>query len=98
MWRVLNAGTDLVQEPPKEAERLFVLFLILHLSASFEARKHGMYFSEGGLEHDIRDFFILPIPRQVWRQFRGYQEPDFVRFVESIMGAATEPIDTSNSS
>jgi len=41
-----------------------------------------MYFVEGGLKKDVREFFSLPIPRAVWNEMKSYQDSDFVRFVE----------------
>jgi hypothetical protein len=46
----------LERHPITDAERLIVLFLILHLASSFEATKHGMCFAEHGLRADIRQF------------------------------------------
>lgn len=79
--RVLDPAPNLNRNPISEAERLFVLFLILHLASSFEATKHGMYFAEQSLRADVRGFFRLPIPRQVWAEFEPYQQRDFANFV-----------------
>lgn len=83
--RVLSEKPDLDRDPITHAEHLFVLFLILHLASSFEARKQGMYFAEHGLSADAGEFFKLPIPRAVWRQVRKYQAPEFTRFVERCL-------------
>ena len=83
--RVLDARVDLARFPVTESERLFVRFLILHLATSFEAKKRGMYFEEEGLKRDMREFFILPIPRDVWFGVRAYQQRDFVHFVDDAM-------------
>jgi hypothetical protein len=82
--RVLEAALDLRKNAVTEAERLFVLFLILHLASSFEATRHGMYFAEHGLRADVRRFFTLPIPRMVWKEIKEYQRPDFVGFIERL--------------
>ncbi len=82
--RVLDPRVDLTKNPLSEAERLFVRFLILHLATSFEARKRRMFFSEEGLKRDVREFFRLPIPRDVWSGIQPYQQPDFVRFVSQL--------------
>lgn len=81
--RVLDGAPDLDQHPITDTERLFVLFLILHLASSFEAAKQGMYFVERGLQSDVREFFGLPIPWLVWQDVKTYQAVDFVNFVES---------------
>lgn len=82
--RVLSEAPDLDKNPMTDSERLFVLFLILHLASSFEATKHGMYFAEHGLRTDVREFFSLPIPHAVWNQVKRYQQPNFVRFVTRL--------------
>lgn len=81
--RVLQ--TDFPDGPPEPTleERIFVRSLILHLSASFQARRYGMYFNESGLAADVRQFFAKPIPRAVWRVLRGFQEADFVLYMEA---------------
>lgn len=80
---MLNPAPDLDRHPITLAERLFVLFLILHLESSFEATKHGMYFADHGLQTDVRDFFANSIPQRVWNEVKKYQRPDFVAFVET---------------
>ena len=86
LGRVLSESPDLDKTPITEAERFFVLFLILHLASSFEARKHGMYFVENGLREDVANFFNLPIPAAVWQEMKIYQDYDFIRFVEEASG------------
>lgn len=84
-----SKGEDLA---PTFEEQLFVHLLILHLAAAFRARSYGMYFQEHGLAADIQRFFSRPIPRAVWKQSQQFQEPDFVEFVEGVMGGtASEP-------
>ncbi len=83
--RILDAQVDLARFPVTESERLFVRFLILHLATSFQARESRLYFAEEGLERDMREFFSLPIPRDVWSGVRAYQQRDFVAFVEETM-------------
>lgn len=83
--RVLDPSPDLDRHPITDAERLFVLFLILHLASSFEATKYGMYFAEKGLQADVREFFSLPVPRVIWTQVGKYQRQDFINFVETAL-------------
>lgn len=40
-------------------EEMFVTFLILHLAASYRARKFGMILQEEGLRLDMQEFFAL---------------------------------------
>jgi hypothetical protein len=81
--RVLETSPDLDRKPITAAERLFVLFLILHLASSFEARKHGLGLAEEGLRADIQQFFAHPIAREVWTETKSFQAGDFVAFVDS---------------
>ncbi len=67
------------------SEELFVQMLILHLAASYRARKFGMYFEEEGLRMDVKQFFSLPIPKAVWKKSKEFQDSDFMAFVESCM-------------
>lgn len=76
--RVLDPTPDLDRHPITELERLFVLFLILHLASSFEASRYGMYFPETGIRADVSNFFSRPIPRKVWHEAKKYQRADFV--------------------
>jgi hypothetical protein len=38
-----------------------------------------------GLQKDIRDFFMLPIPKAVWEKIKPFQDGDFIVFVESCL-------------
>jgi hypothetical protein len=86
--RVLDPTPDLKRHSITDTERLFVLFLILHLASSFEATKHGMYFAERGLRADVREFFTLPIPLTIWNESKQYQQPDFRLFVDEKLQLA----------
>jgi hypothetical protein len=79
--------TETGAEPPtvSKEEELFVRLLILHLAASYRARKLWLFVEKEGFEFDVREFFSLPIPKLVWQKTRVYQERDFVAFVESSM-------------
>lgn len=85
--RVLDRQVDIETRPIEETERRFVLFLILHLATSFEAQKRGMFVEADGIRRDVKNFFTLPIPRTIWREFRAFQQPDFVWFVDNISNA-----------
>jgi hypothetical protein len=74
--RILRSDIDLDAAPVSLEERLFVQFLILHLNASFEARKAGLEFDTDAVSADIREFFARPIPRFVWDAAKRYQSAD----------------------
>jgi hypothetical protein len=83
--RILNDEVDLAKSPASIEEELIVHLAILHLSASFKARRFGMEFNDDRVAEDIRQFFILPIPRSVWQRSKQFQSSDFVAFVDSYL-------------
>ena len=80
--RVLSDKVNLTREPPSLEEELFVHLLILNLRASFKARLAGMDFDDDAVAADIRQFFAHPIPREMWKKSKVYQDSEFVSFVE----------------
>lgn len=80
--RILHPDLDLKKKPVSDAEERFVHLLITQLAVSFVALKSGVLPSLDGLRKDVREFFILPIPAEVWKWSRQFQQPDFVKFVE----------------
>ena len=84
--RILKSDIDLQKRPLSVVEERFVHLLVIHLSVCFVAMKNGVLPSLSGLEDDVRGFFALPIPRQVWEWSRRFQEKDFVAFVDSTIG------------
>jgi len=81
--RILDEKIDVKEHPPTLEEKRFVHFLILHLRASFKARKYGMEFDDDAIALDISDFFSKPIPRVVWQWTKQFQDADFVQFVDT---------------
>ena len=80
--RVLSDKVNLTMEPPSLEEELFVHLLILNLRAAFKARLAGMDFDDDAVAADIRQFFAHPIPREMWKKSKVYQDSEFVSFVE----------------
>lgn len=89
LQRVTSMFVDLESQPITIAERRFVIDLILHLRASYRARRFGLEFNQNMLAADIRQFFNRPIPRAVWEMVRQYQERDFVQFLEANIGTVS---------
>jgi hypothetical protein len=81
--RFLDGRVSVSNEPPTPEEELFVHMLILHLRASYKARRASMEFDDDAAAADIRQFFAQPIPRLVWEKSKIYQDRDFVEFVEA---------------
>jgi hypothetical protein len=80
--RVRDAVADTAKQPVTDAERMFVTFVILHISGVHYAMKDQLVVTVEGLRRDIAQFFSLPIPREVWEKVKVLQNDDFVAFVE----------------
>lgn len=81
--RILRPDLDLETLHVSVVEERFVHLLITHLAVTFVALKSGVLPGLGGLQRDVREFFALPIPHQVWQWSRRFQQADFVKFVEA---------------
>lgn len=82
--RITEERVALDTKPLSDEERLFVTFLILHLSVVYRAMKAKMFVSVEGLTKDVKEFFSLPIPKTIWKKIKSSQDKDFVRFVDSV--------------
>jgi hypothetical protein len=91
MQRVLAADRDLAFEPLSQDERVFATLMIIHLSCLFEARKSKSMLPLEHLEDDMRDFMSMPVPTSVWQQMKGYQNADFVAFVDAALMTSSRP-------
>ena len=80
--RVLDPSADIAKQTITPAEEEFVNFVILHLSSVFYAMRDEMIIKLEGLRRDTGSFFSLPIPQAVWEKTKGFQNDDFVAFVE----------------
>jgi hypothetical protein len=83
--RVLARDVDLEKEPISMEEELFVTMLILHLGTVYRAMKHGEFVKLEGLQRDVKEFFILPIPTAIWKKVGSFQDENFAKFVESTL-------------
>lgn len=86
LTRVLDAGADLSRDPVTPAEREFVNLVIQHLASVFRAMQSDLTIAPDAMRRDVRDFFLLPIPRAVWDKLQPFQDLRFVRFVEQCLG------------
>ena len=81
--RVRDASADTAKQAITDAERVFVTFVIFHMSSVFYAMNDQLVVKVEGLRRDIAQFLSLPIPREVWEKIKVLQNDDFVAFVES---------------
>lgn len=89
--RILDPKADVDRDPITPEERVFVTFLVTHLSAVFYAKRDGLTIGPSGEREDVLRFFSLPIPKRVWNDLKGVQNPEFVEHVEECLGAT--PVD-----
>lgn len=82
--RVIDPNANLEKQPITIQEHLFTRSLLLHLSASFQASKVGMFSNPQNLHRDIRSFLRQPIPREVWSQTKANHDSDYVEFVDNV--------------
>jgi len=80
--RILDPDANLEVLAVTSGERMFVIFIILHLSSTYYAMRSGFFQKPHGLRKDIQHFFSLPIPRAVWEEVKILQDRPFVMFVE----------------
>jgi len=85
LHRILDPKADLQHGAVSLPEERFVHEIILHLRASFKARQAGMEFDDDAVATDVREFFSLPVPRQVWSRSKVFQDRDFVAFVDACV-------------
>jgi hypothetical protein len=79
--RVLSPNADLDSLPVTDAERVFVTSAFQHLAMVHTAKKYGTFVTEQHIDRDIREFFTLPIPSEVWRQTRKFHSSEFTNYV-----------------
>jgi hypothetical protein len=82
--RVLDPNANILSEPPTSEERLFVRFLILYLGTVYRAIRFDEILRPDGLTRDVKEFFALPIPKQIWSELEAYQDRDFVKFIYEL--------------
>ena len=78
-----DASADTSQQPITDAERVFVTFVILHMSSVFYAMSDQLVVKVEGLRRDVAQFLSLPIPREVWDKIKVLQNDEFADSVES---------------
>ena len=80
--RILDAEIDLEDSPVTEAERFYIMQLIIHAHVVFEAQRVGAIPKLKGFQRDIASFLTLPKPAVVWREVKSLQNEDFAKFIE----------------
>ncbi len=84
--RLLKEDADLKKEPVTVSEKRFAHLLITHFAVSYVAVKSGLVSDMAGLRNDVKRFFTLPIPAEVWKWSREFQSRELVVFVNECLG------------
>lgn len=83
---ILNEKRDVAVNPPTGKEVRFVNYLFHHLNGVFQASKAGISVTPEHLAEDVRSFFALPVPHEVWSRLKSSHERKFVWFVQRCLG------------
>lgn len=84
LLRVKAKNIDLQKNPVTEAERRFVIEVIIHIHAVYEAISKGL-FKKGEMEKDIASYLLLPIPNLIWQEVKKYYDKQFVSYVDGLL-------------
>jgi hypothetical protein len=81
--RVLDASATPSKQPITREEEVFVNLIISHTNSVYYTMSGQLVVKYEELRRDIAQFFLLPIPKAVWKRTKAFQNKDFVAFVES---------------
>ena len=85
--RVLRAEVDLIGSPITFAEQEFLNVVIVHFCLGWQLARAGSLVTMEAIKVDIRSFFAKPIPQRIWHETKGERDPQFVRFVDSVLAS-----------
>jgi len=83
--RIFKPDADIEQTPPSIAESEFLNLVFVHFETGWSVAKAGGITTIRDMQLDVRGFFTLPVPRNVWARTKKYRNPKFVRFVEKTL-------------
>lgn len=63
-------------------EERYIIFLILHIEASFEAHRTNVLRVNRYSLVDIGEIFLLPLPKLVWSRIEMVNDKEFVKFIK----------------
>lgn len=80
--------------PVSFSEKRFVTSVLLHIAMVHRASQHDVFQPWEGLKRDIREFLSLPVPGEVFKSLRPYQEAEFLAFIDEILLDDSSPNQT----
>lgn len=85
VWRVLDPSARISTEKVTKAEEAFVSTVIQHINSVYQMMKDGLTIRPEGMGADISSLFSLPVVEAVWNKMKGFQDEDFVVFIEACV-------------
>lgn len=83
--RIRQSNIDLTADPITTQEQIMVKMAISHLYLIFKATETKQIPTPPGIQLDIKQYFSLPIPNQVWQEVKPYQDSEFIRFISDAL-------------
>jgi len=80
--RILSKTVDILNNPITADEDVFLRRILIFFETGWRLEKTLGRGELKLLAADIKDFFALPLPREVWEKTKQFRNPEFVRFVE----------------
>ena len=90
LLRILKSQVSLKTKPVTLQERIFVNLIILHLTGVLTAVRAGVMEKPAGGDTDLREFFSLPIPNQVWQDTVQFRDKETRAYVEALLTKRVE--------
>ena len=87
LFGLFEKERDLGSRPLSDAEMRFANSLFLHIRASFDVQRAGIYVQPEKVREDIRDIFSFPALRSAWPALKDFQDRDFIAFIENCLKA-----------
>lgn len=81
LGRIVDPNPDLTRNPITQSEEYFVIMVVTHMMAVYDAHKEGLHRIYPA---DMGEFFEFPIPSRVWNEIKRYQPEEFVSFIERL--------------
>lgn len=82
---LFDKSRDLVARPLTSEEVRFANFLFLHLRATFDAEKSGIYVWPEHVTEDWREILAHPATSAAWARVKHLHDREFIAFVEGFL-------------
>jgi hypothetical protein len=83
--RIFLTNFDILKSPPTVAETEFLNLIFSHYQTGWRLSKSGAAVTLAEMVADVRGFFSLPLPREVWEKTKQFRNRKFVQFIERAL-------------